>query len=205
MTKDRFNELNGIFQRMSVKNKLKLIEFMAEDISLYDEDECDRKYLKTANRLLNCMKERLHSQKKDEEYAEIMTIIGTLSVEQLMDLLSEVSKLVREFDADNKHNEAVSLCDEEGHIFQEWRKHEYTRYVSPLEAYGMEGLAAPNPHSPTIPIPIPEWIRTCERCGFEEIVEREPPEVRNARLAKEKKARIRKLKKELRKLENSED
>ena len=205
MTKDRFNELNGIFQRMSVKNQLKLIELMAEDVSLYDEDESDRKHLETANKLLACMKERLHSQKKDEEYAEIMTVIGTLTVEQLMKLLDKVSKLVRKFDADNKHNEAVSLCDEEGHIFQEWRKHECTKYISPVQAYGIEGLMMSCPHKPDIPIPITEWIRTCERCGFEEIVEQEPTEVRNARLAKEKKERIRKLKKEIRELEGSED
>ena len=37
MKKGRFKELSGIFKRMSFENQLKLIEFMAADISLWDE------------------------------------------------------------------------------------------------------------------------------------------------------------------------
>lgn len=204
MKKDRFNELVGIFKRMTIENQLRLIEFMATDISLYDVEPKYKNQLKAAYRLLDCIEKKLHSQKKDAEFAEMMNMVETLSINQLMRLLNEISKLVHEFDADNKQETAECMCETEGHVFSEWKKREYNEYISPVEAYGIDGLwGANNPHARTIPVPITDWLRTCDRCGYEEIVREEPTEVRDVRLAKEKSARIRKLKKELQELEGS--
>lgn len=202
MKKDRFKELSGIFQRMTVENQLRLIEFMAADISLYAEDSQYKNQLKAAYGLLDCIKQKLHNQEKNAEFAEMMTILDTLSASQLMGLLNKTSKLIHKFDADNKQKEAESMCKTEGHVFSNWKENRFTNYISPAEAYGIEGLLNGGTE-PTIPVEKVEWRRTCERCGYEEIVREEPEEVKKERLTKAKDARIRKLKKELKDLESS--
>lgn len=203
MKKDRFNELVGIFKRLTVENQLRLIEFMGSDISLYDVEPRYKNQLKAAYRLLNCIEQKLHSQEKDAELAEMISIVETLSINQLMELLDKVSELVYRFDEENKQEATEKLCEAEGHVFSKWKKHKYNRYVSPVEAHGIDGLwGSDRPHDPTIPIPTTDWRRTCDRCGHTEIVEVEPEEVKEERLAKFQQARVRRLQKELENLQS---
>ena len=95
-----------------------------------------------------------------------------------------------------KYNNVLQTCREEGHLFSKWIEERLTKTMTIGDA-GIESLYT---GIGTRVVKYKEWHRTCERCGFVETVEEEPQELIDARKEKNKKARVRKLENELKKL-----
>ena len=83
-------------------------------------------------------------------------------------------------------------CEKEGHTFSEWKfsLQTVTTIMGDL-GYGKE-----------VEIQKEFWERKCTRCGYNEVVSKEPDEVRAVRLEQERQDKIKILRKELAELEN---
>lgn len=109
---------------------------------------------------------------------------------QLLILKSFLEK-VSECEKDFSHEEAVKICNSEGHQFSKWKK---TTHVSYEDAWIDHQLI------PNYKIENVVWERTCERCGYIDSVEQEPQEVIDEKKQKRKQAEINRLERRLQKL-----
>lgn len=83
--------------------------------------------------------------------------------------------------------EKETKCKEEGHIFGEW---EYYSWITKEEGVIDHQRFTEN-------VEHRRWSRICARCGYKEITEYEPEELREARAEKARQEKIKVLEKEL--------
>ena len=83
------------------------------------------------------------------------------------------------------------ICQQEGHTFSKWKHNKWPEYIDTV---------IDHQHVHNYPIEHENWERTCSRCGFVEEVEHEPQELIDERKEKNKKARIKRLERELKKI-----
>jgi len=138
--------------------KLKEAGFMS-----YEES----KKVEYARKKLEYISSKLKNKKARPQIASILPEINDLSDEQLTKLVVTIVDTVHKYTKENEQQRKENICQNDGHIFTAWQEHKYTIYVSPAEAYGIEGLLNGGTN-PTIPIKKIKWYRTCERCGFKE-------------------------------------
>ena len=169
----------------SISNELKQDEWGF----LYDQKEESRRIREFFNRLL----EFASNLTKTDGKESLLDRFEKLSPERKERALSKSIKLIEaEIESqiqENKENE----CKQCGHNFGKWNYRKYTKYIDTV---------IDHQYVSNFPIETEEWKRTCGRCGFIETAFNEPEEAREERLDKEKKERIRELKKELKRLEN---
>ena len=99
---------------------------------------------------------------------------------------------------------AINTCQQEGHLFEEWKKVEYkkSRHVDSKKNsyYDRNGYLQSSLTLTYEDYDEIFWTRTCKRCGYSEKSLQEPEEVIEKREEEAKQARILKLEKELRDL-----
>ena len=106
-------------------------------------------------------------------------------------VLKEIITLIEFAKKNQDYEDRENICKREGHVFSKWKHYHWTRYIDTI----IDHECVCN-----YPVEMHSWGRICSRCGYQESVEREPDEVWEARMKKEKNERIKVLEKELRNL-----
>lgn len=127
---------------------------------------------------------------KNELISALKNFKGLPLKYQLLVLKSFLEK-VSECEKDFSYEEAVKICNSEGHQFSKWEK---TTHVN------SEGASSDYQLISDCKIGNVVWKRTCERCGYMENVEQKPQEVIDGEKQKRKQAEIKKLELRLKKL-----
>ncbi len=131
-------------------------------------------------------------QSNQESNAFVNAIKGfkQLPISYQINILKSFVQNVENEKRNNEHDIAVNTCSTEGHMFGEWKHKEWTSYIDAFIDHDHVNL----------PVKKENWKRICSRCGFIEQTECEPQDLINARKAKNKKTRIKRLESELRRL-----
>ncbi len=134
------------------------------------------------------------------ESANQKNVIGeNKSVLERFEGLSQVNKektikkiidVINSCDKAQKQEENERTCLHEGHIFGDWNYHEWTTKEVCWDA-GPQGY---------VDVKHEKWTRVCSRCGFVEEVKDEPQELIEKRNEINRKARIKRLETELKRL-----
>lgn len=137
------------------------------------------------------------SKKKDLlKIEQCLEYFNSLDSEKKANVLRDFIKSV---ESNNERQVAENnrlMCEKEGHIMGKWKIHKWKTVEDvvidhcPVDNYTVEHV---------------EWVKTCKRCGYEEISYREPEEVRIEREEKERQAEIKRLEKRLEKLKAREN
>lgn len=202
---DKLKKVVDSFIHLNFDEKVEFIKAMTNSIKLkevncYSFDE--KKKIEAIKKMLEYISSKLKSKNSKPQITSILPEISELTDEQLTKLVVTIVDTVHKYTGENEQLAKEEQCRAEGHIFSDWKERKYTRWISPAEAYGIEGLMNGGTNT-TIPIDVTEWHRTCERCGFMEKTEVKPREVAEKEEKQKKARRIRALKKELKELKKN--
>lgn len=131
------------------------------------------------------------SNQKENSFTKAIKDFKQLPISYQISILNSFVQNVETEKKNNEHDIAVNTCSCEGHIFGKWKHNKWTDYIDTV---------VDHEHIHNYPIYKENWVRKCSRCGFVEKVECEPQELIDARKEKNKKARIKRLESELRRL-----
>ena len=130
-------------------------------------------------------------RQKNNWFQKTLQSFHELPVEYQMKILKSFEKSVDDTTSQYQQDIAEATCAKCGHDFSKWKKITWNSRAVIWDA-GPQGYAD---------VENTKWERTCQRCGFVEEVLDEPKEAYEERKEREKKDRIKALKKELSMLE----
>ncbi len=184
------------FDNLNSDHKLEvaeaIIEYLKTNNLVFDMDQY---YRERTGLVCDFLGDLLYCYKGDgnlKKLGEMLYKFDNLSEKNQKELVDEIiyafqKRIIIQKDDDNK-----DYCLVHGHNFGEWKYSEWTEYIDTVIDHELV-------HD--FPIKHSDWKRKCSKCGFVEMVHQEPDELYKARMIKEKKAKIKKLTKELKKLE----
>ena len=129
--------------------------------------------------------------KDKEKLEEIVEKINNLDYNHKIKVMKTIGYDVNRILKQTEQKKIEEKCKNEGHIFSDWKHYTWKESVVGGDLGEFQKFEI-NKES---------WDRTCQLCGFKEIVYKEPESVKNDRLEKEKKEKIKQLKKELKNLQ----
>ncbi|MBR2828475.1 MAG: hypothetical protein IKE70_04520 [Bacilli bacterium] len=133
------------------------------------------------------------SNQKGNSFSKAIKDFKQLPINYQISILNSFVQNVEMGKRNNEHDIAVNTCSTEGHMFSKWKHNKWTEYIDTV---------IDHQHVHNYPIEHENWKRTCSKCGFIEEVEHEPQELIDERKEKNKKARIKRLERELKKLKS---
>lgn len=132
----------------------------------------------------------LSQNQKIFDTMKVLEKYNNMSQKNKEKVIKEIVKIVKKYDTIQEQEDKEKICLNEGHTFKKWKKITYTTKEVFWDA-GPRGY---------IDVENNVWKRTCSRCGLVETVENEPQELIDERKEKAKKAKIKRLERELEKL-----
>lgn len=185
-----YNNLNPYSQlevAEAIVNELKYNEMA------FDESEYDKENSRIVREFFNSIMNNAEQAEKLKKFADILERFESLSQNNRRKVLNEVFEIVVKYLGIQEQENKEKVCQQEGHIFGKWIQNKWTEYIDTV---------IDHQHIHDFPIEHENWQRKCSRCGFVETVEHEPQELIDARKEKNKKARIKRLESELKRLKN---
>ena len=168
-------------------------ELEDNEIYLDAEDEYDEKKSRIIREVFNSIINNANQSKESKKFADIFKRYESLSQKNRKKVINEVYEIVVKYLGIQEQEDKKNICKQKGHTFKKWKHNQWIEYIDTVID-----------HQPVhnYPIKHEDWERTCSRCGYIEEVEHEPKELIEERKEKNKKARIKKLERELKKLKN---
>ena len=157
-------------------------------------DNYDDEMSQEVRLFFNKMIKVANTKQELKKLQKVLSSFQSLNRERQSNVIESLVSLLNSYYEDQVHEEKEKICQSEGHVMGEWEYDSWTSYedtvIDHQFVHGFECY-----HE--------EWMRTCSRCGYKEITEIEPEEVRIKREEKERQDKIKKLEKELEKLKGS--
>ena len=161
-----------------------------------DEDEYDKEKSRIVREFFNSIKHNTKQSENLKEFADIFERFECLSQNTKRKVINDIFEIVAKYIGIQEQENKEKVCEHEGHIFGEWKHNNWTEYIDAV---------IDHEHVHDYPIEHENWKRTCSRCGFVDKVDYEPQELIDERKEKNKKARIKKLESQLKKLKKNND
>jgi len=169
-----------------------VINFLRRNEEMYSEEEYDHERSQRVRELFEELVASRENKDINNKIAGLFEKYEKLNPEYRKKAAKHIIESVEDYLERQTHEENKKKCEEEGHVYSDW---EYIKVTGTSNGFidhqWVEGM----------PYERNEWHRTCKRCGFIEVVDREPEEVRKVREEQERKEEIKRLRKELRRLE----
>ncbi len=185
------------YNGLNPDSQLEVAEAIANELRdnelAFDESEYDKEKSKIIRNFFNTI--RLNVEKNDElkNIENVLEKFENLSQDNKSKVINEVFEIVIKYLGIQGQENREKVCQQEGHIFGKWKRNQWTTYIDTV---------IDHQHVQNFPVEHENWERTCSRCGFADVVTHEPQELIDARKEKNKKARIKRLEQELKKLKN---
>ena len=178
-------------------NQLVVAEAIANELKdnemTFDEDEYDKEKSRIVREFFNSIRNNARQSEELKKFADIFERYESLSQDNRKKVINEVFEIVVKYLGIQEQEDKEKICKQEGHTFGKWKHNKWTERIDTV---------IDHQHVPNYPIEHENWERTCSRCGFVEEVEHEPQELIDKRNEKNKKARIKRLERELKKLKS---
>ena len=197
------------FNSLEPNQQLEIAKALVEELKdneryLDAEDEYNNEMSQAIRLFFNEMLKNDNTKQYLKALQTTLSCFQLLSLEKQSKVIESIVSSIQHYYEIQEHEQKGSICQREGHLFDEWRKVEYknSRRINSKDnsSYDHNGyLQSYTTHTYENYDEI-YWIRTCERCGYSEKSLQEPKEVIEKREEEEKKTRIKKLEKELRDL-----
>lgn len=156
-----------------------------------DEGEYDKEKSKIIENFFNTI--RLNTEQNEElkKIENVFEKFENLSQNNKGKVINEVFETITKYLDIQEQENKEKICQQEGHIFGKWEHNKWTTYIDTV---------IDHQHIHDFPIEHEDWERTCSRCGFVDKVDCEPQELIDARKERNKKSKIKRLERELKKL-----
>lgn len=186
------NNYNGL----DPDNQLLVAEAIANELRnnemAFDEDEYDKEKSRIVREFFNSIRNNAKQSEQLKKYADIFERYEKLSQSNRKKVINDVFGIVVAYLDIQEQEDKEKICQQEGHTFGKWKRRTWTTKEVYWDA-GPQGY---------VDVEHEVWERTCSRCGFVEKVDYEPQELIDERKEKNKKARIKRLESELKRLKN---
>ena len=186
------NNYNGL----DPDNQLLVAEAIANELRnnemAFDEDEYDKEKSRIVREFFNSIRNNAKQSEQLKKYADIFERYEKLSQSNRKKVINAVFGIVVAYLDIQEQEDKEKIYQQEGHTFGKWRRITWTT----KEVYWDSGPQG------YVDVEHEVWERTCSRCGFVEKVDYEPQELIDERKEKNKKARIKRLESELKRLKN---
>lgn len=187
------NNYNGL----APDNQLLVAEAIANELKdnemSFDEDEYDKEKSRIIREFFNSIRNNAKQSEELKKIDDILEKCKSLSQDNRKKVINEVFGIVIKYIGIQEQEDKEKICKQEGHTFSKWKHNKWTKFIDTI---------IDHQHVYDFPIECQNWERTCNRCGFVDKVALEPQELIDERKAKNKKARIKKLERELKKLKS---
>jgi hypothetical protein len=179
-------------ERGQVRVSESIINYLRQNERMYSEEEYDQERSKRVRELFEELVKSRENKQINNDLVALLEKYEKLTPEYRKIVAESIIEVVDSYLNHQIHEENKNKCEQEGHVYSDW---EYVKVTGISNGFidhqWVEGM----------PYEKNEWHRTCKRCGYVEVVEYEPEEVRIAREEQERKAEIKRLRKELKKLQ----
>lgn len=186
------NNYNGL----DPDNQLLVAEAIANELRdnemAFDEDEYDKEKSRIVREFFNSIRNNVKQSEELKKLADIFKRYEKLSQSNRKKVINEVFGIIVKYLDIQEQEDKEKTCQREGHTFGKWKKRTWTTKEVYWDA-GPQGY---------VDVDHEVWERTCSRCGFVEKIDYEPQELIDERKEKNKKARIKRLESELKRLKN---
>lgn len=171
-----------------------IVTELGDNENLLDpEDEYNNEKSIIVRKFFELIKQKAKLSQKLKKYEEVFDKYESLSEKNKMKLFDEIYSIILKYYGIQEQENKEEICKQEGHTFSKWKHYKWTEYIDTV---------IDHQHVHNYPIEHENWERTCSRCGFVEEVEHEPQELIDERKEEDKKARIKRLERELKKLKS---
>lgn len=177
-------------------NQLVVAEAIANELKdnemTFDEDEYDKEKSRIVREFFNSIRNNAKQAEELKKFADVFERYEKLSQSNRKKVINEVFGIIAKYLGIQEQEDKEKICQQEGHTFGKWKRRTWTTKEVYWDA-GPQGY---------VDVEHEKWERTCSRCGFVEKVDYEPQELIDERKEKNKKARIKRLESELKRLKN---
>ena len=176
------------FNNLEPKNQLlvadAIIEELIENERIFSKEEYDKEKSEIVRDFLKSIKLNKNN------LSNVLEKYENLSQKNKEKIVNDIFEIILKYLEIQNQEDKEEICQKEGHTFGKWKKITWITKEVYWDA-GPRGY---------IDVEHNRWERTCDRCGFIEKSDDEPQELIDARNEKKKKAKIKKLERELKKL-----
>ena len=171
----------------AIKNELR------DNEMTFNEDEYDKEKSRIVREFFNSIRTNANQLEELKKFTDVFGRYKSLSLNNRKKFINEVFKIVLKYLGIQEQENKEMICQQEGHMFGKWKHNKWTEYIDTF-------IDHQRVHN--YPIEHENWERTCSRCGFVDELEYEPQELIDERKEKNKKAKIKRLERELKKIKN---
>ncbi len=186
---------NGLSPDSQLEVAEAIVDELRDNELTFDESEYDKEKSRIIREFFDTIVLNLEENEELKKVANILGEVENLSQNNKRKVIDEVFGVVVKYLGIQKQENKEKVCHQEGHIFGKWEHNICTTYIDTV-------IDHQRVHN--FPVEHENWKRTCSRCGFVDVVDHEPQELIDTRKEKNKKARIKRLESELRRLKNEE-
>ena len=185
------------YNSLNQDGQLEVAEAIANELRdnelTFDESEYDKEKSRIIRDFFDTIKLNVDQNKELKKIADVLEKFENLSQNNKIKVINEVFEVVAKYLGIQEQENKEKVCQQEGHIFDKWKHNKWTTYIDTV---------IDHQHVHNFPVEHENWERTCSRCGFVDEVDHEPQELIDARKEENKKARIKRLESELKRLKN---
>ena len=204
-TKQWIYNFNSLDPDQQLEIAKAVVEELKDNEELLDaEDEYNNEMSQAIRLFFNKMIKNANTKQDLKALQTTLSYFQSLSPEKQSMVIDSIVSSIQRYHEMQVCEQKESICQQEGHTFDEWRKVENKRFRdidsrndNYYDRNGYERKYSTQSYEKYDEV---YWIRTCKRCGYIEKSLQEPEEVIEKRKEEEKQARIRTLEKELREL-----
>lgn len=168
------------FKDLEADNQLKIVEEIIKELHLNEEVLGEYGYdVENSSSIRKVLKDYVAVSTSKEEVSDIRLLINRFDKLDKKHKFKVIKSLIKPFESvleDEEEKQLISLCEEEGHVWGHWKngKQIKSAIYNPPDITDLCTMIG-QPYSYEVPV----WIRTCKRCGCEEVQEYEdvPEEV----------------------------
>ena len=165
---------------------------LRDNEATFDENEYDKEKSRIVREFFNSIKTNAKKSEELKKIADIIERYESLSQSNRKKVINEVLGIIVKYLGIQEQKDKENICKKEGHTFGKWKRRTWTT----KEVYWDAGPQG------NVDVEHEAWERTCTRCGFTQEFDYEPQELIDERKEKNKKARIKRLESELKRLKS---
>ena len=183
------------FNDLLPKSQLEVASFIVKVIVLnenedYSKEKYDKEKSLKVRELFKILETELDNKDKLEAFSSIVERFNQLSYSDQVKVIDSVYKNFVKSVEKVELSHVKSACQMEGHKYGKWKKRTWTTKELYWDA-GPQGY---------VDVEHEVWVRTCSRCGKEQIVKNKPKELVKEEKEAAKEAEIKQLRKRLKEL-----
>lgn len=190
------------YNSLNPDNQLLVAEAIVNELRdneiTFDDGEYDKEKSKIVREFFELIINNVKQAEELKKFANIFERYEELSQDNRKEVINKIIEIIVKYLGIQEQEEKVQVCRKQGHINTPWKRIDYIETIE-NPYWGSRDYIVMDQW---IKEKRTKWVRECKRCGYVETVMEEPQELIKASKEKNKKARIKRLEDELKRLKN---